>query len=165
MCRRLHDTSSDLSVRSLRGSGFSAEPLDSFGGRRGHRISGCDIAWEASSLKPGIRSPNQMSTNEDLARLHLETAVRLTSRAFVEAWTASKAIADTSQSTTAAPTQAPPTQPKSTRGRKPGAAPTETRCAWNKDNGIEHQCKNTRHEGNSYCRIHLGKIHLIDPTQ
>ena len=97
-----------------------------------------------------------MSTNEDLARLHLETAVRLTSRAFVESWLASSSAAP-------APTAAP--QPKSNRGRKPGAAPSETRCAWNKDNNTEHQCKNTRHEANSYCRIHLGKIHLIDPTQ
>ena len=99
-----------------------------------------------------------MTTNEDLARLHLETAVRLMGRAFVEQW-----LSQSQQGPVDAPAPASAAQPKSTRGRKPGAAPAETRCAWNA--GTDHHCKNTRHEGNSYCRIHLGKVHLIDPGQ
>jgi hypothetical protein len=88
-------------------------------------------------------------SNEDLARIHLETALALTSRAFVDALLLQKQQQ-----------QAQVQEPKSTRGRKPGAAPLETRCAWNV--GMEGHCKNNRKGENSYCQIHLGKVHLID---
>ena len=90
----------------------------------------------------------------DLARLHVETAVKLTS---VDRVKEILAEYETGSSNTASAT---PT--KSTRGRKPGAAAPESRCHWNI--GTEAQCKNNQKDGNSYCGMHIGKIHLIDST-
>jgi hypothetical protein len=90
----------------------------------------------------------------DLARLHVETAVKLTSVAHVH--TLLDAISSGSVSVTANAV------PKSTRGRKPGAAAPESRCHWNI--GTETQCKNNQKDGNSYCGMHIGKIHLIDSS-
>jgi hypothetical protein len=49
---------------------------------------------------------------------------------------------------------------KSKRGRKPGAATVEERCIWKMPSG--DLCKNSKAEGQSYCKIHLGKVHLIE---
>jgi hypothetical protein len=93
----------------------------------------------------------------DLARLHVETAVKLTSVAHVRSLL--DAIESVGATTATAATAA---TPKSTRGRKPGAAAPESRCHWNV--GTESQCKNNQKDGNSYCGMHIGKIHLIDPV-
>lgn len=90
----------------------------------------------------------------DLARFHVETAVKLTSVAHV------RTLIDAMESVGA--TAAPKSTEKSTRGRKPGAAAPESRCHWNI--GTEAQCKNNQKDGNSYCGMHIGKIHLIDST-
>lgn len=91
-----------------------------------------------------------MSSSEELARLHIDTAVKLVGKEFVSQYLA----------TVAAPTSV--AEPKSGRGRKPGAAPAESRCAWNASQ--DSHCKNKRFESNSYCKIHVGKIHLVDPS-
>jgi len=91
----------------------------------------------------------------DLAALHVETAVKLTSVAHV------RGLLD-AISTGQASTVAVAVATKSTRGRKPGAAAAESRCHWNI--GAETQCKNHQKDGNSYCGMHIGKIHLIDPA-
>ena len=49
---------------------------------------------------------------------------------------------------------------KSKRGRKPGAATVEERCIWKMPSG--DLCKNSKADGQSYCKIHLGKVHLIE---
>lgn len=96
-------------------------------------------------------------TPEDLARFHLETALALTSKEFIGAW-----IGGAPAGGAAAPAPAP--APAHTgRGRRPGAASDADRCAWKLTDGS--QCKNAHHAGNSYCKIHVGKIHLIDPGQ
>ena len=91
----------------------------------------------------------------DLARFHVETAVKLTSVAHV------RTLIDAMESVGATAASAA-SAPKSTRGRKPGAAAPESRCHWNI--GTEAQCKNNQKDGNSYCGMHIGKIHLIDST-
>lgn len=91
-----------------------------------------------------------MSSSEELARLHIDTAVKLMGKEFVSQYLA----------TTSAPVST--TESKSGRGRKPGAAPAESRCAWNA--GQDSHCKNKRFESNSYCKIHVSKIHLVDPS-
>jgi hypothetical protein len=93
-----------------------------------------------------------MSSSEELARLHIDTAIKLVGKEFVTQYLAA----------IPAPPVPAPTESKSGRGRKPGAAPAESRCAWNA--GQESHCKNKRFESNSYCKIHVGKIHLVDPS-
>jgi hypothetical protein len=100
----------------------------------------------------------------DLARLHVETAVKLTSIAHVQSLLdsySSSSACEAPPSATATAT-ATATASKSNRGRRPGAASAESRCQWNV--GSESQCKNNKKDANSYCGMHLGKIHLIDPT-
>lgn len=97
--------------------------------------------------------------SQELARLHVETAVKLTSVAHVQSLLDSYASA--SSSACEAPTATAQVS-KSNRGRKPGAAAAESRCQWNV--GSESQCKNNKKDANSYCGMHLGKIHLIDPA-
>lgn len=92
----------------------------------------------------------------DLAAFHVETAVKLTSVAHV------RGLLDAIGSGSPAPTAVPPATVKSNRGRKPGAAAPESRCHWNI--GTESQCKNNQKDSNSYCGMHIGKIHLIDPS-
>ena len=95
-----------------------------------------------------------MNTQE-LARIHVETAVKLTNVAHVQSLLNSYEAVAVSE--------APPIAGKmSNRGRRPGAAAPESRCQWNV--GSESQCKNNKKDANSYCGMHLGKIHLIDPT-
>lgn len=91
----------------------------------------------------------------DLARLHVETAVKLTSISHVQSLLDSYgSIGAGAGAVSVTPA------PKSTRGRKPGAAATEARCHWNI--GTDAQCKNNKKGENSYCGMHIGKIHLID---
>ena len=98
-----------------------------------------------------------MSSSEELARLHIDTAVKLVGKEFVTQYLALIPLISSTPSVAAAVTE-----PKAGRGRKPGAAPAESRCAWNA--GQESHCKNKRFESNSYCKIHVGKIHLVDPS-
>ena len=95
-----------------------------------------------------------MSSSEELARLHIDTAVKLVGKEFVTQYLA--LISLIPSAVAAVP------EPKAGRGRKPGAAPAESRCAWNA--GQESHCKNKRFESNSYCKIHVSKIHLVDPS-
>ena len=81
----------------------------------------------------------------ELARIHLECAIKLVGRDFIAAWLA----------------PATPPEPKQTsRGRKPGAAAPEVRCVWKFVNG--EQCKNARDADSTACKIHRKKLHLID---
>ena len=96
-----------------------------------------------------------MSSSQELARLHIDTAVKLMGKEFVSQYLASTTVATAATAAAPAPTS-------SGRGRKPGAAPAESRCNWNA--GQESHCKNKRFESNSYCKIHVGKIHLVDPS-
>ncbi len=80
-------------------------------------------------------------TDEDIAALHLETALRLTSAAFIQAWISKRPSAPTK------------------RGRRPGAAAAEERCVWRLVGG--DQCKNKRDVNATVCRIHASKVHLI----
>ncbi len=104
--------------------------------------------------------------SQELARLHVETAVKLTSVAHVQSlldsYSSASASASASSSSSEAPTVTATAASKSNRGRRPGAASAESRCQWNV--GSETQCKNNKKDANSYCGMHLGKIHLIDPT-
>ena len=102
-----------------------------------------------------------------LAHLHLETALKLTSRKFVEEWIKSAstpAAAHASPDTitlVSSPTESMSTVP-SKRGRKPGAATSDLRCIWKMTTG--EQCKNKRYGTSEYCRIHISKTHIIAPT-
>jgi len=90
-------------------------------------------------------------TKEELARIHLETAIALVGSDIVQHWLAVDP-----------PTENPSADPsggKKPRGRKPGAAPEESRCTWKLITG--EQCKNTRLEGKSHCKIHSGKADAI----
>jgi len=82
--------------------------------------------------------------NEQMARFHLDAAKTLIGAdfaEFIQSWL----------------TEAPVKETK--RGRRPGAAPPETRCAWKLEEG--EQCKNNRHDQNSYCKMHIAKVHLL----
>jgi hypothetical protein len=85
--------------------------------------------------------------SEELAQLHFETAVQMAGAEKIGLWLASLSPA----TPVAAATQ---------RGRRPGAAPENVRCAWSLADGSH--CKNKKSDGHSYCKIHMGKIHLID---
>ena len=91
-------------------------------------------------------------TTDDLARLHLETAVALKGMAFVQDWINGHGQGQTSQQSST------PTQ-ESGRGRKPGAAAPEIRCAWTLVAG--GQCKNAKMAESEYCKIHVGKASAI----
>ena len=101
----------------------------------------------------------------------MEMAVKLTSVAHVQSLldsssSSSTAVTAATTATTATAATATATATaqvsKSNRGRRPGAAAIESRCQWNV--GSESQCKNNKKDANSYCGMHLGKIHLIDPA-
>ena len=95
-------------------------------------------------------------TNEELAIIHLETAVALKGVRFARKWLAeqqgpssptlpSGAASATSEAGTTHTTQ-------SVRGRKPGAAAPEVRCSWTMKGG--DKCKNGKIESSVYCKIH-----------
>ncbi len=149
MCGRMYRTGSRATDTENNNRGIP-EYQDEFSmgypcGRSGSRDVLCQ------RLNKWNISPNYMSSSEELARLHIDTAVKLMGKEFVVQHLA----------TVATPAPAPAAA-SSGRGRKPGAAPAESRCAWNA--GQESHCKNKRFESNSYCKIHVGKIHLVDPS-
>jgi hypothetical protein len=107
-------------------------------------------------------------TNITLARLHLETALKLTSREFLADWFASVPVV-TSHALTPVPetielihSTSPAVAKTTKRGRKPGAASPESRCIWKMTTG--DQCRNGRRGTSEYCKIHISKTHIIAPT-
>ncbi len=91
---------------------------------------------------------------DTLARIHLECALRLTNREFLVDW-----IKASTNTTTDIPTPQPKSHPKSTRGRKPGAADESNRCTWKRTD--DTCCKNARTTDSTFCKIHMSKAHLI----
>ena len=83
--------------------------------------------------------------NEQLARFHFETVLKLVSKETVESWLSGIPI---------------PVPVKSNRGRRPGAATDADRCAWKFSGG--EQCKNTKCAENIHCKMHIKKVHLIE---
>jgi len=81
--------------------------------------------------------------SKKLATFHLETALKLTSREFIEHW-----LTESKESK------------ESKRGRRPGAAIADLRCSWMMADSS--QCKNKKQDDSSFCKIHIGKIHLVD---
>jgi len=104
-------------------------------------------------------------STEKLCRLHLETVIALSSRQFIENWlketdvTTAESSTGEEQTQDAAPVQE---QPKSKRGRRPGAASDDVRCTWGVLN--KGRCKNTKQEGSDYCKMHVTKAALIAVT-
>ena len=99
------------------------------------------------------------------ARLHLETAIALVGREQVVEWLGSSSYpAHVIGTTTTIRRVVGSTAAASGhRGRKAGVLPTaDQRCAWMMTNG--ERCCNKKKDGNSFCGLHIGKIHLIDPT-
>lgn len=94
-----------------------------------------------------------MSTSNELARLHIETAIKLVGRDTVLAMVAAAPAP-------AAGGAGAPTQQKDSRGRRPGAAPDDMRCQWKLTDGS--QCKNAMTTEMGYCKIHIAKVDLID---
>jgi hypothetical protein len=92
-----------------------------------------------------------MSTlsNAALAEHHLDLALSLADHAFVSALLEKKKSASGES-----------LPEKSKRGRKPGAATVEERCIWKMPSG--ELCKNSKADSQSYCKIHLSKVHLIE---
>ncbi len=106
------------------------------------------------------------STTTASARLHLDTAIALVGRDQIMSWlTAPAPVATTTTTirrTVAATAAASATATTGQRGRKAGTLPpAEQRCVWKLNNG--EQCSNKKKEG-SFCGLHIGKIHLVDPT-
>ena len=81
---------------------------------------------------------------EEMARRHLDCAVRLAGRDFIAAW-----LGVASQ----------PPQQNQNRGRRPGPATPDTRCQWKV--GTDQQCKNKRTDEGGYCKLHGKKAHLL----
>lgn len=107
-----------------------------------------------------MNSVDLSEANVILANLHLETALKLTSRTFVENWLAyAPSTPNTPEIITLVP-KSPKDSAK--RGRKPGAATSDLRCIWKMTTG--EQCKNKRYGTSEYCRIHISKTHIIAPT-
>lgn len=103
------------------------------------------------------------------ARLHLETAISLVGREQVLEWLGTVSSSTVPPAATATTTTtvrrvvASTTAATGHRGRKAGVLPTaDQRCSWSMTNG--EQCCNKKKDGNSFCGLHIGKIHLIDPT-
>ena len=83
---------------------------------------------------------------ETVATLNLQSAVALMGAEWV-------------RSTLAAIPTEEPAVATSRRGRKPGAAPAESRCTWI---SADKQCKNTKCADTPYCKIHQAKQAAID---
>ena len=88
-------------------------------------------------------------SNTALAEHHFDLAISLSDHAFVSSLLEKKKSAS-GESLPA----------KSKRGRKPGAATVEERCIWKMPSG--DLCKNSKADDQSYCKIHLSKVHLIE---
>jgi hypothetical protein len=95
---------------------------------------------------------DQAATPEQLARHHIDLAIQLTNRTFVELYV-------TQCPTTTVTTTGPPASPKSGRGRRPGAAPTEQRCSWKMAD--DAQCKNAKTAQTEFCKLHVSKASLV----
>ena len=80
----------------------------------------------------------------DTARQHIEAALQHATKEEILAFLSS--------------TQ--PDAPKRGRGRPSGAAIQNSRCHWKFPDGS--QCKNAKQGMNSFCGMHITKIHLID---
>jgi len=94
-----------------------------------------------------------MPTPEELARFHIETAIQLVGR--------ERVLALIIPTVAAAPAAAPAAAGGAgARGRRPGAAPDDARCKWKMSDGT--QCKNAHTAEAQYCKIHVGKIDLIE---
>lgn len=93
-------------------------------------------------------------TNEELAIIHLETAVALKGVRFVRKWLVEQQgpSSPTLPSGAASATSETGTTTQSVRGRKPGAAAADVRCAWTMKGG--DKCKNGKIESSVYCKIH-----------
>lgn len=92
-----------------------------------------------------------MSTPQELARFHIETAIKLVGREAVVAMLTTSAVAGGAGA---------PAATGGGRGRRPGAAPDDARCQWILTDGT--QCKNAHTSTTTYCKIHAAKIDLID---
>ena len=88
--------------------------------------------------------------NEQLAKVHLEMALKLVDKEVLRGWL------DNTESPVVLP-EVP--AKKSNRGRRPGAASVEDRCSWVFTGG--EQCKNTKKDG-SHCKMHIKKAHLLE---
>ena len=99
-----------------------------------------------------------------LCRFHLDTVVMLSSRQFIIDWLKETDPEKIQHEESVAQEEAqldqsPPEQPKSKRGRRPGAASEHARCIWALHN--KGQCKNAKQEGSEYCKMHVTKAALI----
>lgn len=101
-------------------------------------------------------------TTEKLCCLHLETVVALTSRQFIIDWLKETSAEEIQHEEPAAQEEPQEEQPKSKRGRRPGAASEEARCTWQLHN--KGQCKNAKQDGSDYCKMHVSKAALIAAT-
>jgi hypothetical protein len=80
--------------------------------------------------------------------------------AFIAAWLAAHGTEGTTEQINQQPQPQEQSQQKTAgRGRKAGAAPDGQRCIWGHTKS--GQCKNSKHEGSEYCKIHAGKAALI----
>jgi hypothetical protein len=94
-------------------------------------------------------------TPEAVATLNLKSAVALMDITWVRQWLDTYTASGETLSTSS-----PASSPASNRGRKPGAAPAENRCTWKMSD--DKQCKNTKSDGSTYCKIHVAKAAAID---
>lgn len=94
-----------------------------------------------------------MTTPQELARFHVETAIKLVGREAIVAMLTAPAAAAPANGGCGSATAGG-------RGRRPGAAPDDTRCQWILTDGS--QCKNAHTTTTTYCKIHAAKIDLID---
>ena len=102
----------------------------------------------------------RMSTSEELARFHIETAIKLIGREQVLVMIASTSAPAPGATAATGGAGAPTPHQKDNRGRRPGAAPDDTRCQWKLLD--DSRCKNARAGDKGYCKIHAGKMDLIE---
>ena len=93
-------------------------------------------------------------SKEELARIHLDTAIALVGITTVRSYLTNDPPTENPLTATTATTAS-----GKPRGRKPGAAPEESRCIWKLSSGT--QCKNTKLEGYNHCKIHTAKADAI----
>jgi hypothetical protein len=97
--------------------------------------------------------PSVIRSADELARIHLETAIALKGLSFVQNWVAQHGSV----------MAVPPPAASSGRGRKPGAASSEIRCVWSLVAG--GQCKNAKVPGSGHCKIHEAKASAISAAE
>jgi len=92
-----------------------------------------------------------MSQTEQLAAKHISVAISLMGQIWVQEQLTASASATASATATGK------------RGRKAGSIPeADRRCHWHPTGKV--QCKNSRYDANSYCKIHLAQVHLVDDS-